>query len=232
MPRPAALAVAIALVLSLAAAGPARADVQSSGPEVWPGKSALTLQLGFQNPVSWYGKQGGSPGGFRLLVDYDFRFYDAGSFTLWLDIGAALTLGGPCGGREREFTGVWGCGPYGNGHEVEPMAGVRMNFKVRPIPLVPYVRLDAFFSYIFNRYCGDNGFAFGGRAAGGAKYYLTRNLGVGLETAFTLGPGIYPYGAPDTNTVCFVNGLTYDAHTEIYATFELTAAAQYVFTGL
>lgn len=224
-------ACTLALALACAAARPARADIQVRGPEVWPGKSEVSAHLGFQAGLSGYSVGGGPPAGFRFTGAYNFRFYDAGLFTLWLDVGFGLTVGGSCNTSAAGFGRVYACGAFSTGSEIQPLAGVKLKFRT-PIPLVPYARLDAFFSYIFNRYCDDNGFAVGARAAGGAQYFLTRNLGVGLESGFTLGPSFYPNGAPDKNVGCYTNSYTYPPHNEFYGAFDLVVGGSYVFNGL
>lgn len=232
MPRTRSLALAIFATLAVALLAPrlAAAQIQIRGPQVYPGKSEVSVHLGFQNGIASYNYGGGPPGGFRLLGDYSFRFMDSGSYTLWINAGFALTVGGGCDTRLNGFGGIYGCGGYATGNSIEPMAGVKMKFRT-PIPLVPYARLDAFFGYVFNRYCDDNGFAFGGRAAGGAKYFLNRNIGVGIETGFTLGGARYA-GAPDSNPTCFQNGYYYPAHGEFYGAFDFLAGAEFAFNNI
>jgi len=223
MPRAAAFALALLALTALPR--PALADIQVKGPEVYPGKSEVSVHVGYQAGVSgFFG--GGSPTGFRLLGDYNFRFYDFGGTTLWLNAGAALTVGGSCG----VITAKGGaCGGFASGDSIEPMVGLKAKFRT-PIPLVPYVRLDAFFSYIFNRYCDDNGYGFGARAAGGAKYFLTRNVGIGLEAGVTLGPAIFPNGAP-SGSKC---GISYYSgpHTDFYGAIDILAGAEFAFNRL
>jgi len=223
MPR--ATTLALALLALAALSRPARAEIQVKGPQVYPGKSEVSVHVGYQGGlVGWNG--GGAPSGFRLLADYNFRFYDFGGTTLWLNAGAALTVGGACG-NIANAAGAY-CGGLATGDSVEPMVGLKAKFRT-PIPLVPYARLDAFFSYIFNRHCDDNGYGFGARAAGGAKYFLTRNVGIGIEAGVTLGPAIFPAGAPYGNKCPIYN---YPAHTDFYGAIDILAGAEFAFNRL
>ena len=235
MPRTAPPALALALVAAVAvwtAPSVASAQIQVRGPQVYPGKSEVSAHIGVQNGLASYNFGGGPPGGFRLLGDYSFRFVDNGAYTLWLNVGFALTVGGGCNTRINSggFGNIYGCGGYATGNSIEPLVGVKLKFRT-PIPLVPYARLDALFGYVFNRYCGDDGFAFGGRAAGGAKYFLTRNIGVGIETGLTLGGARYN-GAPVTNNECFANNYFYPAHAEFYGAFDFLLGAEFAFNNI
>ena len=228
MPRmsPMALAAVAAALLCTPRLAGAQSSIQLRGPQVYPGKSEVSAHLGYQFGLNSF-NGGSAPAGFRLLGDYNFRFYDMGGTTLWLNVGFALTLSGGCT-PVSVGPGMFGCTGFSSGGSIEPLAGLKAKFRV-PIPLVPYARLDAFFSYIFNRYCDDNGFGFGARAAGGAKYFLTRNIGVGVETGFTLGPAIFPKGAPAER--CGTNYF-YGAHTDFYAAFDVLFGAEFAFNNI
>ncbi len=199
-----ALVVAAALALAQAA----RADIQKSGPEEWPGKNEVSAHLGFQQGLTgFYG--GGSPSGFRLSADYGFRFHRL----MWLDFGVALNLAGGSCDQSGQF-----CSYGAGGNTIEPQAGLKLKWQT-PIPLVPYAKFTAVLAGVYGRFCGDNGFAIGARAAGGAKYFLTNHIGVGLEFGFMLGPGFF------SGTNCANNG----SHVEIYAVADFNAGAEFIF---
>ena len=163
------LAAAVVLISS----APAGAQVQSHGPELFPGK----LQVG----VSVVGVQAGfetlSPSGYKLTTDI------AGLI-------APLSIGGIwLGGGINYTAGVFGCDVHNCGGDLQLWAFAMLTFeKLIPIPLVPFVRAgfggDALF---YDPTFGAFIFRFGG----GVHYYLLKWLGVGLETNFTLGAGFY-----------------------------------------
>jgi hypothetical protein len=208
------------------------AQVQSSGPEAWPGKNAVGVSLGFQTGIGSYTvsghsagpglfSAGGPPNGFKLLFNYNFRVRDEGAFTLWLDFGANFTIGSGC--SYVSGNNFYACGYASNGDTIEPLAGVRLKFRT-PIPLVPYARADATVIGVFNRYCGDNALAFGARLGGGANYYVLKWLGLGLDMGFTLGPGFY-FG----NNANQCPDFYYGSHVEFYATYDLSVGAEFIF---
>jgi hypothetical protein len=221
MVRSRAAAAIVTLVLVGAAPRAARAQVQKSGPEVWPGKNELSLHLGFQTGLNTYGRGGGPPGGAKILADYNFRFQDAGVYSLWLNIGLNFVAGVGCASVNGVANAVCN-GAYANGDTVEPAAGIVLKFRT-PVPVVPYAKLDATIVGVFLRYCGDNGAAFAGRVGGGVNYFVTKWLGLGIDFGFTLGPAYYG-GAPASCT-----GIAYSSHVEFYAAFDLSAGASFAF---
>lgn len=214
------IACLFALALALAPSV-ARADIQKSGPEVWPGKNDVSVHLGFQTGLSSYGTGGGPPGGFKLFLDYSFRFQDGGAYTLWLNFGVNLVVGGGCGATAG--TNLFVCGTFSSGDAVEPFAGVQLKFKT-PIPLVPYVKGNLIVDTIFQRHCGEYGVAVGARIGGGVKYFLTKMIGVGIDTGFSLGPAYYT----GVSATCDVHNF-FPSHTEFFATFDFGVGAEFVF---
>ena len=174
------LLVALATTSAIAPGVARAADIQKSGPEEWPGKNELAAHVGFQAGLNNY-LGGGSPSGFKLVLDYSFRFHEL----VWLNFGLNLVAGG--GGCDA----FGNCGFAGNGNTVEPEVGVKLKWKIQSLPLVPYAKADIAFIGIYDRYCSDNGFAFGARVAGGVNYFLLKWLGLGIETGFTFGPAYY-----------------------------------------
>src|SRR5262245_11429611 len=126
-------ALTLAALLALLVAAPAAAQIQTSGPEQWPGKNAAAVRLGWQNGIGGYYRPGyvGTPSGFKVFADYNFRFQDK----LWLNLGANFVFAGGCDPSGFCFFG---------GNTVEPHAGLMLTFTT-PIPIVPYVQFQAMF---------------------------------------------------------------------------------------
>ena len=209
-------------------AGTAQAQIQTRGPETFPGKNELSLHLGFQSGLTSYTTgsgffAGGPPGGGRFTFDYGYRVNDPGKYSLWLDFGFAFTFGS---GPGVIYTPNGDYASYGgSGYELKPFFGVKLKWRT-PIPLVPYAKFNGEVAGIFGRYCGDNGVGFLAHAAGGVKYFLTRNIGLGIETGFDFGPAHYSgtnFGDPSCPRYY------YPSHTELYSTIDFSAGAEFVF---
>jgi hypothetical protein len=222
-------AVAVATLV----AAPARAGIQTSGPQQWPGPHEISLGLGGQIGISSYYVTaptgdvlfvGNPPGGFRLQLGYDYRVSTPGVYSVWIDAGINFGIGGGCSFAYQPNPRLYAyqCGYGNNGDSIEPFVGVKLKFRVQPVPLVPYVRIDGSFVGIVNRFCGDNGFAIGPRVAGGIKYWLTKNVGLGLETGFLLGPAFY-------SGVNIIGCQNYGSHLAFYATWDMTFGADFAF---
>ena len=199
-----------AVAVSLLVAAPARADIQTSGPETYPGKFAVDAHLGFSAGVL-----GGTPGGFKFQGGFGYKLSDL----LWIDAGVNFVFGGS-GNVCFNHGGYYDCGLFGDGIAIEPYAGIKLKFKINQVPIVPYAKADAVFMGIVNRFCGDNGFGVGGRVAGGAHYFLTKNIGLGIEISTLLGPAFYNgYGG------CFAPG----SHAEVYWSIDFGIVAEFAF---
>jgi len=147
----------------LVGAAPVRAEVQRNVEQVFPGRVIIGVHpLGVQvnNDAS---------------IRYKFAFDIAG------------LLGHP--GR----VGVWLGGGFnyagGPGHDLQPWFFVMLSFeRFLHIPLVPTLRLGVGTDVFY----GNDGFydavsaAF--KADFGLHYYLTRHIGIGLQTGITSGP--------------------------------------------
>ena len=212
-----ALALTLTLAL-LAAAGPSAhadgTDIQTSGPEQFPGKHELAAHLGGQVGLSGFSYGGGTPGGFKLMLEYGYRLTDL----WWLNAGVNLVVAGGCSPAT--------CAYVGTGNTVEPQVGIKVKFKTQ-IPLVAYAKADAAIIGIYNRYCTNNGFALGGRVGGGANYYLLKNLGVGVEAAFTVGPAFL--GSATAEQCGVIAPTTATSHIELYAAIDFTLGAEFLF---
>lgn len=176
---------------ALALAAPAHADIQKSGSEVFPGKLAvgvfpLGVQAGFNSSTS----------GYKLSFDFAGLIKSTDKLSIWL--GGAFSYAYPtfnCGAAVV----VNGTVVTGNGdcaHDIGLEAFVRITLeKLVKIPLVPYVEAGIggdFMPYFDGR--GLGGAVAIPRFGGGAEYYLTKNIGLGLRTDFAFGPGIYRRG--------------------------------------
>jgi hypothetical protein len=166
----------VAASLTLLAGGPARAEVQTRGPEVFPGKLEASVDpIGFQA-----GFTERSPTGYKPRVDFAGRIAMTGFGGVWIGAGLDFTYG-------TNACYVAACG-YDFGLWVFAMLTFE---KLIPIPLVPFARAGVGGDVLFY---DDIAGALSVRLGGGAHYYLLKWLGLGLETNFTVGPGFYPRG--------------------------------------
>jgi hypothetical protein len=181
--KPTLFAIAVTALL---ASSSAHAAVQTRGEEqlgkVWIGVHPIGGSAFFNDYQT---------GIYKFGFDVLGRIADAGKLTLWL--GGELNIGG-----------------VANYALIEPGIIFQMTFeKMLHIPLVPHVRVG-FSGGIDNYYgggtcytpngdpfvcdrsdvAGDFWFKFGG----GVHYFLTRNIGLGIETNFALGAHIWDAG--------------------------------------
>lgn len=221
-----ALSVALAALLSPLCA---RAQIQKEGPQRWPGKSEISLHLGGQGAFGSYTSSasgirvyaGSATTGGRFTFDFGYLLSDMHAYSVWLDLGFNLVFGG-C--TVTDFARYYDCA----GSEFRPFGGVKIKFRT-PIPLVPYAKIGAGAPIIFNRLCGDNGFGGVAHAAGGVKYFLTKNIGVGVEGGFSFGPVAY-LGVNASDAGCFDKyHYYYDSHLELYATWDFQVGAEFAF---
>src|SRR4051794_8792928 len=108
------LAVSTIVAASLFAVSPAQAQVQTKGPQVFPGK----LQVGF-HPIGFQaGFNDRSPGGYKLTADIAGLIASPGKLGLWL------------GGGLNFAAGFYGC--YANtndcGYDVQIWAFIMLTF--------------------------------------------------------------------------------------------------------
>jgi hypothetical protein len=160
----------ISLVVVLAVGGVASAQIQKQGSEVFPGK----FQVGFSPLGVTVDFRGAGPG-YKFTADFAGRLAERSNLGIYLGggINYALTPG-----------------PTNTplGHDVQLWVFVMLTLeKLVKIPLVPMVQMgvgtDIFLAD--SNYIGGT-FAF--RLGGGVHYYLTKNVGLGVETHFTFGP--------------------------------------------
>lgn len=169
----------VAVALAFAVVGAplvSSADIQKTGPEVWPGKfqvSAYVLsgQIGFS---------GNEPSGYKFIADFAGRLKDFDKISLWLGGGINYAAG--------LFYGCAACGVS----DLQFWAFVEISLeKLLKIPLVPYVRGGIGGDLLFyNVFAG----AFVIRVGSGIDYFITKNIGLGAQMHFSLGPGFYGGG--------------------------------------
>ncbi|MFI5289066.1 MAG: hypothetical protein ACHQ17_05425 [Polyangia bacterium] len=151
--------------------------------EQFPGKyqvglSPLGVQARFDgNSVSGYKFTGDVAG---LLKSYD-------KFSLWVGGGFDYTYGSLSHSNPTVLPSA--------DHDLQLWAFAMLSMeKLIHFPLVPFVRAGIGGDILLFNGVGGSlaGGAFIVRFGGGLHYYVTKNVGLGVETNFTLGPGIYP----------------------------------------
>jgi hypothetical protein len=179
-------AVAILAVLVALAVAPtgARAQIQKSGSQNWPGKVMLGVhpmgvQAWFTDDVAFSGTGLGRArvfGVYKLMVDFSGIIARPGPLTVWLGGGFNIATAGEAGNTL-----------------LEPWMFVILSFeRLIKIPLVPFVRF------------GFGGGAIptdpvagvvGGKMGFGMHYWLTKNVGLGFETNFFFGGFLFQNNA-------------------------------------
>ncbi len=200
----------VALAVCLAATT-AHADIQKSGPEDFPGKHELDAHLGYD---AGFGGKYQNPSGVKLTAEYAYRFHPLA----WFDVQLSNVFGfgsvsGPCGDS-------FGTLCYRGGWAFGIAAGVKLKW-VTPVPLVIETPILAGIDILYNRDCGDNGVAVPLlRTGAGAKYFLTRRIGLGVNFAFAFGPGIH-----GGSSIASCNRSSY---TDFYGAFEVNIGAEFI----
>jgi hypothetical protein len=171
----ASLGLAMLLVSSVA-----RADIQTKGPEEWPGKIMFSARpLGVQ--VNFNSVEGAGIGttftdafaSYKLGLDVAGIIASLPKLTIWL--GGELNIGG------RAYLAI-----------LEPGFFVQLTLeKLLTIPLVPIIKagISGPLYALYGFPGASAGGAFQIKVGGGVYYFLTKHIGVGAETAFAFGPG-------------------------------------------
>jgi hypothetical protein len=201
--------VAVAALLLWGAS--ARAEVQKSGPEVFPSKHELDAYLGYQ---AGFGGFFQNPSGFKITGEYGYRFHPL----VWFDLQVANVFGfgaplGPCNGSPAVncYRGGWDFGLAG---------GVKLKWTTK-IPLVVETPILVGVNILYLRDCGDDGAAVPVlRTGAGAKYFLTKKIGVGANFAFSFGPGFHSGSAVPS---CRPAG-----YADFYGSFEFNIGAEFI----
>ena len=167
----------LTMAAALFAAAPAHAQIQTKGPEIFPGKLQVGAHIiGFQT-----GFVNQTPSGYKVTADIAGLIASPGKLGLWLG-----------GGLNYAF-GFYACYVTDCGGDLQMWAFVMLTFeKLIPIPLVPFARAGVGGDVLFY---GNTAGAFVLRFGGGVHYYLLKWLGLGVETNFTFGPGFFGNGA-------------------------------------
>ncbi len=202
MKRASLLAVLCSIVLSSSLAF--AAEVQKSGPQVWPGK----IQVGFHplgGQISW---NTSSVGGYKLVADIAGLIASPDKLSIWLGGGINYTAGLYYCYANNNTIASYGCG-----HDVQLWVFAMITFEklITKFPLVPFARIGLGGDALV--YSGDVGGAFMVRFGGGAHYYILKNIGLGFETNFTAGPG---FGLANRGTF-------------IYGTWDFNLGARFAF---
>ena len=164
--------IATLLALSACLVSHAEAvEIQKSGPEAWPGKFMVGarpggIQLTISNPTL---------ATYKFGIDFAGKLLDASKLTLWL--GGEINVGGA-----------------GHLATIEPGIFVMLTLeKLLNIPLVPMVRAGIS-GPLYIPYGYGGAFLYGAfevKFGGGAYYFLTKNIGIGADMDFALGPGFF-----------------------------------------
>ena len=168
--------------------GVARAEVQAGVPEVFPSRNEISVHTGFQAGFGGHYDTGTS--GYKLEADYAYRFHPI----IWFDVSVGNNFGfgngdGLCA------NGVVGSTCYRGGWSLELLAGIKLKWALQRIPLVIEAPVQAGVEVLYNRDCGDNGAGVPViRTGGGAMYFLTKKIGVGVKIDFAGGPSFHGAG--------------------------------------
>jgi len=157
----------LALCMLLCAA-PALAQIQTQGEQVFPGK----LMIGF-HPLGGSIDLRGDGGRYKFTADIAGRLATAGPLGIYL--GGGLNYG------------VLPRATNTN-HDVQVWAFVMLTMeRLVKFPIVPFVQAGFGTDIFLIDSAYDRG-TFAIRLGAGAHYWITRNVGLGLETHFTFGP--------------------------------------------
>jgi hypothetical protein len=166
------------LIVLLLAAPAARAEIQKSGSQIFN-----RFQLGIHPGGAQVRFDDRSVGGYKFALDFAGKVKDTDKLTLWIGGGFNYTFG------------TYTTPPQNHDLQVWAFAMLTLE-KLLKIPLVPFVRFGIGGDILLYETLVGNlaGGAFIFRLGGGIHYYIIRQLGLGFETNFTVGPGFYPAG--------------------------------------
>ena len=171
----------ITVLLGLLSASPSRAlDVTPKG------DNAVSGGFGFQAGLSDW-----APGGFKWFNDYFRRL----NRLVWLNFQINATFGDlddrHCwydnGGNKHCDYRRW------DGNQVDFVAGVRLAWLMKKIPLLIYAKLGGAVDLLLYGF-DYTGIAFAFRGGVGARFFFLPNFGVGAELLSALGPSIIADG--------------------------------------
>ncbi|HJZ88399.1 MAG TPA: outer membrane beta-barrel protein [Polyangia bacterium] len=149
-------------------------------------------------------------GGGLFAVEYGHRLSNLTWLNMELDMG--FGSGRTC---FVDSSGRVVCAATGS-QQLDALIGARWNFLTSNERLVPYLKLGGGLAFLFWPGFDNDGFAPVGRAAGGLKYFVTPNVGLGGEASLTMGPAIFGCGRDCTTT-------------DLYAAWAMMGGAEIVF---
>ena len=121
--------------------------------------------------------QGDSMGGGKVVFDYGYKLTN-GAMPAWLDLAIGIQH------ATCMSSAAAGCSQQ-TGSTFETLTGVKWKFAT-PLPLVPFVGASAGFAFGFPN-GASSGMGVMIRPVGGASYFLTDWLGLGLQVGYSLG---------------------------------------------
>jgi hypothetical protein len=172
----------LAVLLASSLVARAETTIQKSGPQEWPGK----FQVGFHPFGVQVRFDGLSTGGYHMDMDFSFRFLTLDKVALWA--GAGFNWTHPS----------YSCGfnPTGCAYDLQLWGFLMFTFeKLMRIPLVPFAQAGVgvdILPYPTPTAGTQTGGALAFRIGGGVHYWIVKNVGLGAETHFAVGPGFYP----------------------------------------
>lgn len=177
-----AIAIAILVLIALAH-GSASADLQHRGPEIFPGRHELSPQIGYQ---AAFGQKLGDPSGFKLVLEYAYRFHPM----VWFDLQLNQVFG--AGGKDGLCISGQSRLCYRGGWETQFAGGVKLKFAIRQLPIIIEVPILVALNALYARECEDNGAAFPvARLGVGMRYFLTPRIGIGGGFYTEFGPAFH-----------------------------------------
>ena len=204
--------ILMTMVLLLAGVAHAGDPIQTRGQEAFPGNNELSAHLGYQ---AGFDARFTDSSGFKLFAEYAHRFTDL----VWLDVQLNNTFGIDYGTRTcfDRFGRPYACGGPGDGWDFQLAVGVKLKIKT-PVPVVIEIPLVVGLDVLYNRPCGDTGVAAPVFKPGvGAKYFLTRRIGLGLGFNTGFGPAFHQSSNCDANS-----------YTDFYGAFDVQIGAEFI----
>jgi hypothetical protein len=199
------------LILGVAPHGYADAEIQKSGPQVFPSKHELDAHLGYH---AGFGGVYQNPSGMKLTGEYAYQFHPLA----WFDLQVSNVFG--FGGASGPCADSFGTLCYRGGWAFGLAGGVKLKWTTK-VPLVVETPILVGVDILYNRDCGDNGAAAPLlRTGAGAKYFLTRRIGLGASFAFSFGPGFHSGSA--------VASCKREGYTDFYGSFEFNIGAEFI----
>jgi len=200
----------LALIGALLVSTVAHAEIQKTGPEIWPSKHELSAHMGYH---LGFGQQVGDSAGLKLVADYGYRFHRI----LWFDVQLNQVFGfgprdGPCLNNTAALC-------YRGGWSTQFAAGIKVKIELSKVPLVIEVPILLGLTGMYNRECGDEGVAIPVvRTGAGLKYFIKQRFGLGAAINVDLGPAFHEA------TACKGGG----RYTDFYGGVDILLGAEFI----